>query len=276
MQTTITDHLTVLAERVEAEFMDAYVSGAPASARFRLAIRTARIGGGVVLSMRDDPTGYWSKALGFGITEPVTADLVDEILGFYRAHDDPEAVLQIAPAALPPDWAEICAARGIEEGHPLVKLAAPVEVVGPATTGLSIGEVGPADAPAWASVVLRGFGMPLDGLIDMVTAAAGHGGFRPYAAWDGDALVAAANVFVMGEVASLNTTATLPVHRRRGAQQALIAAGAEAARRAGCRWLVAEVAQPAEGTVNPSLTNMLRAGLRELYVRPNWVWRDRG
>jgi len=275
MQTTITDHLTVLAERVEAEFMDAYVSGAPESARTRLAIRTARLGGGVVLSMRDDPTGYWSKALGFGLTEPVTAELVDEVLGFYRAHGNPRAVLQIAPAALPPDWDDICAARGIEGSHWLVKLAAPVEDVGPATTDLRIGEVAGADVPAWASVVLRGFGMPLDGLIDMVAAAPGHEASRAYAAWDGDSLVAAANVVVMGEVASLNSTATLPVHRRRGAQQALIAAGAEAARRAGCRWVVAEVGRPAEGAANPSLNNMRRAGLRELYVRRNWIWRDR-
>ncbi|SCF16277.1 hypothetical protein GA0070612_4344 [Micromonospora chokoriensis] len=37
------------------------------------------MGGGVVLSMRHDPTGYWSTALGFGVDEPVTAELIAQV-----------------------------------------------------------------------------------------------------------------------------------------------------------------------------------------------------
>jgi hypothetical protein len=43
--------------------------------------------------------------------------------------------------------------------------------------------------------------------------------------------------------------------------------------RAGCRWLVAETGKPAGGASNSSLNNMLRAGMRPLYMRENWIWR---
>jgi hypothetical protein len=40
-----------------------YVSKAPPSVARALGITSARIGGGVVLSMRNDPTDYWNKGL---------------------------------------------------------------------------------------------------------------------------------------------------------------------------------------------------------------------
>lgn len=59
-----------ISQSAEAEFMYQYVSMAPPSARSKLGIDTTRIGGGVVLSVRNDVTGYWSKALGAMTTEP--------------------------------------------------------------------------------------------------------------------------------------------------------------------------------------------------------------
>lgn len=67
--------------------------------------------------------------------------------------------------------------------------------------------------------------------------------------------------------------ATLPRARGRGAQSALIAARALAARAAGCDWLVAETFAERPGEHNSSLRNMLRAGMTTRYERRNWVWR---
>ncbi|MFF3439810.1 GNAT family N-acetyltransferase [Streptosporangium sp. NPDC002721] len=267
------DRLTALAEGAEAEFMYQYESSAPPSARSTLGIATTRIGGGVALSMRHDVTGYWSKALGFGVEEPVTRDLIDRVVDFYRAEDSEGAVIQIAPSALPPDWDDIRAGHGIVPGSAWVKLTCPIDDFRPGRTALRVGPVGPGEAEEWASVVLRGFGMPEEGLGEMMAASAGHPAFRPFAAWDGDDMVAGANLFVHGEIGSLNAASTLPGHRNRGAQSALLAARAEEAAKAGCRRLVAEAGLPAEGSANPSLNNMLAAGLRPLYDRQNWIWR---
>ena len=91
--------------------------------------------------------------------------------------------------------------------------------------------------------------------------------------WPHTLLIAAANLFVHGDIGSLNAAATLPAHRNRGAQSALLAARADAAAKAGCRRLVAEAGTPAEDELNPSLNNLLRCGLRPLYDRQNWIWR---
>jgi hypothetical protein len=107
----------------------------------------------------------------------------------------------------------------------------------------------------------------------MIAAGVRSSGFQPFAAWDGDDMIATANLFISGGVASLNTGATLMTHRNKGAQSALIAARARYAERAGCHWLIAETGQPASGSKNPSLDNLLHAGLDVRYVRVDWAWR---
>ena len=116
--------------------------------------------------------------------------------------------------------------------------------------------------------------MPDEGLADMLTAGVACPNFRPFAAWDGDEIVATANLYINGAMASLNTTSTLASHRNRGAQSALIAARVKEAAAAGCRWLCAEVGRPENGEKNQSSNNLIRAGLRPLYDRRNWIWRS--
>jgi hypothetical protein len=110
------------------------------------------------------------------------------------------------------------------------------------------------------------FGMPneLDG---MLTSTLINPLFRPYAAWDGDELVAGGLLFLHGQIGSLSSDATKASHRGRGAQTGLLAVRAKAASAAGCRWLVTETAET--GT---SLENVRRAGLEILYIRQNWLW----
>jgi hypothetical protein len=266
---------TAQTETVEAEFMLGYVGGAPARDQETLGIATRRIGGGVVLSARHDPTRYWSKALGFGFAEPVSGYLIDRVLDVYRSEGNPGAGLQVSPEVLPDDWAEIVRTRGLEPAGEILKLAAPIEDVIDATApdGLRIAPVGKEDADMWAEAVLDGFGMPHEGLAGMIAATVGHPQFFPYAAWDGDAVVGGGNLFVHGPIASLNAGSMKPGQRRRGGQTALIAARVRRARELGCRWVVTETGNPAEGESNPSTNNMLRAGLKPLYVRRNYVWR---
>jgi GNAT superfamily N-acetyltransferase len=269
--TVAEDQLTslpaALAEGAEAEFMFVYETGAPAGAREQLGAAATRLGGGVVLSMRDDVTRYWSKALGFGFTEPVTRELLAEVFAFYRANGDSGAVLQLAPPVLPPDWDELCAEFGLEAGNRIQKLACPIDAFQPGRTDLRIDRVDADSVAEWAALVLEIFGMPAAGLAEMLIAGLENPAFTPVAAWDGDEMVAAANLCVHGPIGSLNTGATKPSHRGRGAQSGLLAARAELARQAGCRWLVGETAET--GT---SLNNMRRSGLKILYTRQNWKW----
>lgn len=276
---TTLDHLSsppllVAAERIEAEFMSLYEASVPADVAERLGVAQTRIGSGVVLSMRNDPTGYWSKALGFDPGEPVTDELVERILAFYRAERSPGATLQFAPSTLPDDWTDIGARHGLQPGGVLTKLAGRIEDVrpDPAPTRLRVGRVERGDVRAFAEVLLRSFGMPTDGLAEMFVGSWGHPAVRFFGAWDGEDLVAGGALFVDGEFGSLNAGAALPGHRNLGAQSALIAARAAAADAAGCRILFAEIGKPEPGSSNPSLNNLRRAGLQPLYDRQNWRW----
>lgn len=110
--------------------------------------------------MRNDPSTYWNKALGFGFAEPITDALIGQVMAFYRANRSPRAVLQIAPEALPSNWDEIAAAHGLRPGHNIQKLAAQIDELQFGSSDLRVEEIGPEDAQEWAAIVLAAFGMP--------------------------------------------------------------------------------------------------------------------
>ena len=272
MSTEVTD-LQVLAESVEAEMMYQYMAQASDEAKRGFGIETTRIGSGVVVSARLDPYEFWSKALGF--TEPVSRDVIDRVIEFYRERSTPTALIHLAPwVPLPLDWDDICAAHGLQAERTVLKLAAPVsELTVRSVTDLRLSRVDERHAQTWAEVVAEVFDMEHPALTAVLAQSTQHPASIPFAAWDGDQIVAAANLYLHGTVGLLNTGATLPSHRGRGAQSALIAARIEAARALGVTWVVAETGLPAEGQVNPSLRNLERAGLRVLYARQSWRWR---
>lgn len=300
------DHRTRIAERVEAELFFGFGALAPEHTARALGITTARIGGGVVLSVRDDPMGtFWNRALGLGLTEPVTDRLIGEVVDFHRTHGSPGATFQIAPELLPADWDEITARYGLTTGGTIVKHVASVDDVvsgtpasalasasasasgsrsvsdptaehrssGPATD-LRIGPVTAEHVDEWSERIWQIFtGGSQPHLAAIMASGLRQGAFRGFAAWDGDAMVAVANLFVDGETAHLNCGATLSGHRRHGAQSALIAARIQAAAEAGCRWLVVETDRPEQPGGNPSRNNLVRVGIPTVYERTHWIWR---
>lgn len=267
-------------EQSEAETMYRFETNAPESIRAALGISTARIGGGVVLSMRNDPTQYWSKALGFGVSEPVTAEVIKEVCDFYRSEGTAQAVLQIAPAFLPEDWDEICLGEGITAGSSWVKLVGRVEeVVARAEAleppaGIRVAPLEAEHAQVWGAVATRAFGMPEEHYAQMTAASVGQPGWHTFAAWLDEEIVGTGMLHVLGEAAQMFSGAVLPHARKRGGQTALLAARAVTARDLGCRVLVAETGAETPGTHNSSLHNMLRLGFQVAYERRNWVWQS--
>jgi hypothetical protein len=280
--------LAEAAESIEAELMYLGEKSAPAEAASALGIAVTRLRDGVVVSMRNDPAAYWSAALGFGFAEPVTEELIDEIVDFYRGNGDTYASIKLAPSVLPPDWERICAKHGLRAATSRTcKLAAPLDEVSaqlraqaevegrePHESKLRVARVPEEELEAWAEMLVRAFAMPDPGghLAAMIAAFGRDPAARPFGVWDGPDLVAGANLLVHGTVASLNTGATLPSHRELGAQSALIAARVHAAAEARCRLIVSEAGEPAAGATNPSLSNLQRAGLKLLYPRQGWRW----
>jgi hypothetical protein len=235
-------------EQSEAEQMYEFETGAAGLPAGRAGLRrNADRRGGVALSMRHDPSGYWSKALGFGFAEPVTHELIDEVRSFYRTRTVPHATVQIAPSLLPANWRDICAKMNLEEEGATYKLASRIETaVRDASTfelgsDLSVTGVDAQSANEWSQVMPIAMGMSSIGFSDMAHGSVGRSGWFPFAVRDaGDAIVATAAMRVHGLGVTLFAGCTLPEARRRGAQSTLIAARARAAQSAGCEWLVAK------------------------------------
>lgn len=264
-----------LADRVEAEAFFDFVSAADDVTRAALGVATTRVDGAAVIVIRNDSTGFWTRALGLGYEQPITAATIDRIAGYFALQGRDRGTLVIDPNVLPADWPEICARHGITRQGTQVKCVADAETVLAARTSLDPAlRVGPASkrhAREWSTVMCSVFGFPDPGMIELGMAAFGDPAWRPFAVWEGDRIVATADLYAREGCAHMFGGATLPQARGRGAQTALLMARATAARNAGFRSLVAETGKP-EGGTNPSLNNLLRLGFQPLYERPTWIW----
>ena len=261
----------------EAEFVLQRVALAGPGVKERLGISTARIGGGIVSVMANDPTGgFFNVAVGLGQTEPVTESIVDEVVAFATRAGAPVLAFQIAPGAHPGEWPELLAVNGITPSRAWVKFAARRPAVPDDRTELRVGRLGPEHAEEFARVFVTGFGMPTGaGLEEWLAELPSwtDNGFATYGAWDGGELVAVATLFLGPASAVLAGAATLPEHRGRGAQSALMSVRIADALDSGAEWITCETGAETPDSPNPSLHNMRRLGLGEQYERTNWIWR---
>lgn len=256
-------------EQAEADYFLRFLAGASAPDREALGIRTARYGGATAAAMAGDPTGYWSKSIGLGFDVPLDRAVLTDVLAFFRASGRQSALVAVAPQVLPDDWDAVCAELGLTASPSWAKFACPVDEFVPGETDLDVRELTAHDTAAWARIIREAFGMTDPDLTPMLRGVFDDPEARVFGAWDGDELVGAGAVHVVGEVASINTGGTLPSHRNRGVQAAILTARHAAAVEAGCRLLAAETGL---STSNPSYRNLVRSGFTHHYDRTNWLW----
>ena len=127
-----------------------------------------------------------------------------------------------------------------------------------------------AKADEFTAVLAGGFEIP-QSVTAMLSHLPGRPGWSWYLAHDGETPVACGALFVHGRHGWLGQAATLPAHRRRGAQSALIAARIGAAAAAGAEVVVTETGEIVDDRPTISYRNILRAGFRAAYLRPNYV-----
>ncbi|WP_157438980.1 GCN5 family acetyltransferase [Aestuariimicrobium kwangyangense] len=251
----------------------------PAPHREEFGIVTAQIHGGVVISLRNDPAfGWCSRALGFGITEPITPAVLDDIVTVFRDNRTAVALVQVAPPAEPRPWGEMFQSAGLTPGATWIKLLRGMEPLPPRADGcpvtdLEIREIKPAERERAYEVGCQTLEMPPD--MKKMWAGMGQGeNFHFLGGFDGGRLVSIGVLHLKDGRAGFCGAGTLPSHRGRGAQAAMFAHRIELARQAGARVCVAETGAEGKGEHNSSLANMRRAGFRDAYPRRNLIWRN--
>lgn len=176
----------------------------------------------------------------------------------------------------PPEVADLLSGRGYRflGFENVLGLALADRTAAAATPGVEVTESTPEEFPGWLDAVVTGFAhpdeqgvpsdeqFPRDVLEQVMGDLASGSGFSRYVARRAGALAGGASLRMGNGVAQLCGAATLPEHRRRGVQTALLDARLDLARRAGCDIAVVTT-QPG----SKSQQNVERQGFRLLYSR---------
>jgi GNAT superfamily N-acetyltransferase len=125
------------------------------------------------------------------------------------------------------------------------------------------------DGDAFDLALVEGYGIPAEAR-GLFASLVGRAGWHCFLAWSDDEPAGCAAFYAEDRLAWLGMAATRPAHRRKGVQIALLATRIEAARSLGATSLYAETGAAGADGPGPSYRNILRAGFRESYLRPNW------
>jgi GNAT superfamily N-acetyltransferase len=253
---------------------DAFVLLADAAApelRDAIGFRHARLADASCLAapgLAGNPT--FNRVNGLGLTQAVDAAVLDEIDAFF-ADAGVRYWIGVSPYArrrLP----TLLRLRGFEVDYAWAKFGRSTADPPEASTELRVDEIGPGHAAELARVVAAGFGMPA-GAAGLLLGAPER--LHCFLAFDGDEPVAGAILHAAGRVGWLGAGATLPEHRGRGAQSALLAARVRRAGELGCATVTTETGELVPDRPSASYRNIVRAGFQELYVRPNLLSPER-
>jgi GNAT superfamily N-acetyltransferase len=228
------------------------------------------IGGAVVMRFSQAPDSpMLNRAVGLGLNAPATEEDVDAVI---QALAGTTFYVAVAPAALPPELPAWLAARGLEPGWGWMTFRRTVESPPIARTAFRLEEVqDPVQAEAFAHVICTGYGLP-DALRPLI-ARAPDVGWTCWLALDGDEPASAAAIFVSEGVGYLGFAATLPEHRGKGAQTALLSERIKRAAELGCETVVTETGERRDDRPSSSYRNIVRSGFEEVFVTANWLGR---
>jgi GNAT superfamily N-acetyltransferase len=228
------------------------------------------IGGGTAVFA--GPESPINKIAGLGF-EPLDEALLDEVEGQFASRGTPVRV-ELSTLA-DPAIGEMLTARGYRlRGFENV-LGLPLDAARPRLDSLiTIADV-PPDSPRWVEVVTVGFMHPdvfdgppptesfgEDAMKQVMEDMSGVPGFRRYLASREGVVAGGGGLRVFDGIAQLSGAATLPEHRRRGVQTALLHHRLADAARAGCD-LAVVTTEPG----SKSQQNVQRQGFSLLYAR---------
>jgi GNAT superfamily N-acetyltransferase len=236
-------------EAVEVAAWSSLYDAAPRPLAERLGLERGEVDGATRFRSRL-PLVLFNRVLGMDAIRP--SHLAALLPGMY---------LQVPDGMAVPD--------GLVERTRWVKLRRDPTPPAPAPA-VEIREADAALAELFARTFCLGYELPA-ALEPWHAALVGRPGWRAYVAFDGATAIGTATMFIDGEVAWLGGAGTVPAHRGKGAQKALIARRIADAAAAGVRELVTETGVPAPGARNPSLDNLYAAGFGLAYERLNFV-----
>jgi ribosomal protein S18 acetylase RimI-like enzyme len=271
---TLARRIEVAESRLAVDFADAVRSRWPD-------VLVAPVGGGAAVFV--GPGQPFNKLVGLGLGAAIDED---ELAAVERAFDERRAPLQVELATLADGAvATLLTRRGYELAgfENVLALELGAEVVDRLTTqseasraaGILVERVGPDAVRSWTATVTAGFmhpdvfdgpasneSFPLEMMERVFEHLAAVAGFSQYLARRQGEIAGGGSLRAFAGLAQLCGAATLPEHRRRGVQSALLRSRLLDAARQGCD-LAVVTTQPG----SRSQENVQRAGFELLYAR---------
>jgi len=210
-----------------------------------------------------------NRVIGLGLAGPVEGPEIDRIVDAYATAGIPRFFVQVPPTAPASLFVQL-EERGFRHYNNWIKLVRDGSDPPEARTELEVRPARDSDASEFGRITSSCFDWP-SAVGEWVGDAVGRPGWRHYVAFEGSAPVATAAYFSSGTCAWFDFAATLPGHRGKGAQSALLARRIRDAVDAGCDTLVVETAEQTAEKGSPSWRNTLAFGFRQAYVRANYI-----
>jgi ribosomal protein S18 acetylase RimI-like enzyme len=266
------DDLARVTDATERASLADWYGAAPADVASRAGVGLARADqGAVVAVLAQLPSAVYNRVLGLGLDQPASPEQLDECLGALDRLGAPCAFFHLAAYA-PPELATWLEQRGVRRyQRSWMRFWRDTEPAREVLTDLVVRPARPSDAAALDAVIRGAFEMS-DAAAGLFAYLVGRPRWHLFVAVEGDEVAGAAGLFVEGQVGHIAFGAVRAQSRRRGAQNALLAARIQCARDLGCRLVFSETGEAVAGSPQPSYQNLLRAGFKELYLRPNYRW----
>jgi GNAT superfamily N-acetyltransferase len=247
-------------------YVDSFRAAPPTLAQ-QHGIAHAVLDGVVCGRVRDLPRSrMFNHVFGLGRSGPANNELLDRIAEFYGQE---AYFVALAPDTEPDHLARQLEARGFVADYAWTKFCRGVDPPTPVETDLRVEPIGPQHARDFGRIVAAGFELP-EFTGRWLAALFARPRWTCFIAFEADRPAATGALFVCRGVGWLTFAATLPEFRRRGAQSALLAARVDAAAQLGCRVVVTETGALEEGRPSNSYRNIVRAGFKPIYERPNY------
>jgi GNAT superfamily N-acetyltransferase len=259
-------------ENIEFDAVVDLYRAAPQEVRLAHAIEAHDVGSATCLTCRGiEPAAVFRRAIRLGARRAATEAELDAVLAHMKVKARGLSyVVPVAPQSQPAALGSWLEKRGFTRSYAWMKFRRPCDGAPQTVSDLEIRVIDAALGNEFGRIVAEGFGLPPT-VAPWIGALAGRANWVCAMAFAGDVPVAAGAAYVSGSHAWLGLGATSASHRRRGAQNALLARRLEEAAARGARIAVTETGERLADKPSHSYRNILRAGFEEAYLRQNYI-----
>jgi hypothetical protein len=168
---------------------------APAGMRENLKIYYRELAGGLVLHLDAMPVTHFNMAVGFGVNEPLTEDVLATIMEGYGGKKPRSFMILYFNGMQPPGAKNMFAKFGLEVAggwERIYRHATPLPALLPNPQALEVSSVDTHNANEWAGFICRAYGLPFQ---QWLICKVGRQGWHHYIARDKTLNIVAARSF---------------------------------------------------------------------------------